>query len=309
MKIVLSLFFVCSLLMLDLLCSSTSSSDKTLPLPNPSESPGCCETLKPYPDISADNLMKIKYYVKYTKFARDYSGIGTFKIVNKKVYTRTREWRRYRILLDKRSDVFDYKDMLVILDPENIKGVSVLSWTYLDSNKDQEIWLWLPSLRKVRRISQSESDDSFMGTEWTTEEVSTRKWEDESYTRLEDEKFDGYTSVFNNKTYYKNTECYVIEAKPKRKEWYYSKRISRLDKRFGGLIFDEVYDNAGRRCRVFLKEYRIWENGCIPQTFLELVNLINGNLTVVSLNEEDIKFNTGLKESFFIEKTLEKSKW
>jgi hypothetical protein len=82
-----------------------------------------------------------------------------------------------------------------------------------------------------------------------------------------------------------------------------------LDKRFGGLIFDEVYDNAGRKCRVFLKEYKVWENGCIPQTFLELVNLINGNLTVVSLNEKDIKFNTGLKESFFIEKTLMQSKW
>jgi len=173
--------------------------------------------------------------------------------------------------------------MLVILDPENIKGVSVLSWTYLDPNKDQEIWLWLPSLRKIRRISQSESDDSFMGSEWTTEEVSTRKWEDESYTMLGDKKFDGYTSVFNNKTYYKNTECYVIEAKPKRKEWYYSKRISRLDKHFGGLIYDEVYDSAGRK--------------------------INGNITVVSLKEEDIKFNTGLKESFFIEKTLMQSKW
>jgi Outer membrane lipoprotein-sorting protein len=309
MKIVLSLLFVCSLLMLDLFCSSTSSSEKSLPLPNPPECPGCCETLKPYPDISADDLMKIKYYVKYTKFAQDYTGIGTFKIINKKVYTRTREWRRYRILLGKRSDIFDYKDMLVILDPENIKGVSVLSWTYLDPNKDQEIWLWLPSLRKIRRISQSESDDSFMGSEWTTEEVSTRKWEDESYTMLGDKKFDGYTSVFNNKTYYKNTECYVIEAKPKRKEWYYSKRISRLDKHFGGLIYDEVYDSAGRKCRVFLKEYKVWDNGCIPQTFLELVNLINGNITVVSLKEEDIKFNTGLKESFFIEKTLMQSKW
>ena len=309
MKIRLFLLLVCSLLMLNPLCHSARSSEKTLPLPNPPESPPCCETLKPYPGISADDLMKIKYDVKYTKFAQDYSGIGTFKSINKKIYTRTREWRRYRILLDKRSNVFDYKDMLVILDPENIKGISVLSWAYLDPNKDQEIWLWLPSLRKVRRISQSESDDSFMGTEWTTEEVSTRKWEDEIYTKLGDKPFHGYTSLFNKKTFYKNTDCYVIEAKPKRKDWYYSKRILRLDKRFGGLIFDEVYDNAGRKARVFLKDYKLWENGCIPQTFLELVNLINGNLTVVRLNEEDIKFNSGLKESLFIDKTLMQTKW
>lgn len=148
-----------------------------------------------------------------------------------------------------------------------------------------------------------------MGTEWTTEEVSTRKWEDEIYTNLGDQTFDGYTSLYNKKTYYKNTDCYVIEAKPKRTEWYYSKRISRLDKRFGGLIFDEVYDNAGRKSRVFLKDYTQLQNGCIPQTFLELVNLMNGNLTVVDLNKENIKFNTGLKESFFIETTLMQSKW
>lgn len=309
MKTMPSLCFVGSLFILDLLCSSTGQSEPpSLPI-NPPACPGCCETLKPRPDMSAGDLMKIKYYVKYTKFAHDYTGIGTFKIVNRKVYTRTREWRRYRILLEKRSNVFDYKDMLVIVDPKNIKGVSVLSWTYLDPAKDQEIWLWLPSLRKVRRISQSESDDSFMGTEWTTEEVSTRRWEDEIYTSLGQKRFDGYTSSYNKKTYYRNADCYVIEAKPKRTDWYYSKRISRLDKRFGGLIFDEVYDAAGRKSRVFLKDYTIWENGCIPQTFLELVNLMNGNLTVVDLKEADIKFNTGLNESFFIETTLMQSKW
>jgi hypothetical protein len=253
--------------------------------------------------------MRIKYFVKYTKFAKDYTGIGVFKMINRKDYTRTREWQRYRILLDKRSEVFDFKDLLVIVEPDNIRGIAVLSWTYRDPDKDRDIWLWLPSLRKVRKTSQADADEPFMGTEWTTEEVSTRKWADETYTMLKDQKFEGYTSRFTKKTYHKGTECFVIEARPKREDWYYSKRIARLDKNFGGLIFDEVYDNAGKKRRVFLKEYEIRGNGCIPQIFLELVNLATDDLTIVSFNEEDIKFNTGLTESFFVEKTLKQSQW
>jgi len=292
-----------------ILSVSQGWSESSLPSPIPAECPSCCETLKPNDDLSADDLMRIHYVVKYTKFSQDYTGIGTFKLINNKGLTRTREWGRYRILLHNRSDVYDYKDLVVILGPQNIKGLSVLSWTYLDPKRDQDVWLWLPSLRKIRRISQSEEDDTFMGSEWTTEEVSTRKWEDETYTKLEDKKFPGYTSNFNNNTYHKDTECYVIEAKPKRKDWYYSKRIVWLDKRFGGLIFDEVYDNAGRKWKVFLKEYGIWDTGCFPQTFLEAANLHTKNYTIVSFEEKDIKFNTDLKEGFFTERTLMRSKW
>jgi len=297
------------MILFNLLRVSQAWSESSLPSPAPAACPSCCETLKPNDSLSADDLMRINYVVKYTKFAKDYTGIGTFQLISNKGLIRKREWGRYRILLHNRSDVYDYKDLVVILGPQNIKGLSVLTWTYKDPERDQDVWLWLPSLRKIRRISQSEEDDPFMGSEFTTEDVSTRKWEDETYSRLEDKTFPGYTSALNNKTYYKDTACYVIEAKPKRKDWYYSKRIAWLDKRFGGLIFDEIYDNAGRKWKVFLKEYEIWENGCLPQTFLEAVNLHTENSTTISFEEEEIKFNTDLKESFFTERTLMRSKW
>lgn len=253
--------------------------------------------------------MKIKYFIKYTHFAQDYTGIGTFKLINRMNYTRTREWRRYRMILNKKSDLYDFKDLVVIVEPENIRGIAVLSWTYRDPGRESDVWLWLPSLRRVRKTSQAEADDPFMGSEWTTEEVSTRKWEDETYTNLPDKKFGGYTSPFTAKNYYTDTPCYVIEAQPRRKDWYYSKRISWLDRQFGGLIFDEVYDTTGKKRKVFLKEYATWENACLPQTYLELVNLITNDLTIVSFKEEDIKFNTGLQEDFFTEKTLMRSRW
>ena len=303
------LLFLVSFLMVTIISSSAGWGEKASLTPIPPACPTCCETMKPYPGISADDLMKIKCYVKYTKFAQDYRGVGFFKLISKKGFTRTRDWGRYRIVLNKRSDVFDYKDLVVVLGPQNIKGLSVLTWIYLDPVKDQDVWLWLPSLRKVRRVSQSEADDPFMGTEWTTEEISTRKWEDETYKMIGEKKFDGHVSRFNGKTYYKDTDCYVIEAKPKRKEWYYSKRVVWLDKRFGSLIFDEVYDPAGRRWKTFLKEYEIRENGCLPQVFLEAEDQLTSHLTIIAFDKKDIKFNTDLKEGFFTEKTLMRSKW
>jgi len=59
----------------------------------------------------------------------------------------------------------------------------------------------------------------------------------------------------------------VVEAAPKRKDWYYSKRIVWLDKTFAGLVFDEVYDPAGRKWKTFLKEYEVWTAGVFPRCF------------------------------------------
>jgi len=275
----------------------------------PPACPTCCEVTKPYPGMSADDLMRIKYTIKFTKFAKDYKGIGYVKLIDKKGFERTRDWGRYRIILNRTSEVFDYKDLIVILGPQNIKGLCVLTWTYLDPAKDRETWLWLPSLRKVRRVSESEADDPFMGSEFTTEELSTRKWEDETYTMVGEKKFAGYTAQFDGKTYHKDTDCYVLEAQPKRKDWYYSKRIVWLDKGFGGLIFDEVYDPAGRKWKTFLKEYDTWENGCLPQILLEGKDLLTGHLTVIGFDKKDIQFNSDLQEGFFTEKTLMRSKW
>jgi len=301
--------FLINFLMVTTISSTVGWGEEASLTPIPPACPTCCETMKPYPGISADDLMKINLYVKFTKFAQDYKGIGFVKLINKKGFARTRDWGRYRILLNRRSEIFNYKDLVVILGPQNIKGLSVLTWTYLDPEKDQEVWLWLPSLRKVRRVSQSEADDPFMGSEFTTEEMSTRKWEDETYKMVGEEIFDGYVSKFNGKTYYKDTACYVLEAEPKRKEWYYSKRVVWLDKRFAGLIFDEVYDPAGRRWKTFIKEYTIWENGCLPQIFLEGEDQLTGHITVIGFEEKDIEFNTNLKEGFFTERTLMRSKW
>ncbi len=278
-------------------------------VPAPSECPNCCEPLKPDPGITADDLMKIKYNVKYTKFAQDYRGYGYFKYGPSGGPVRSRYWNRYRITLNRQSPEIDYKDLIILLGPQIVKGLSVLTWTYLDPEKDQEVWVWLPNLRKVRRMSQSEEADPFWGTDFTTEDVSTRRREDETYKMVGEKTFPGHFSFFSEKMYYENADCYVVEGKPTKKDWYYSKHLMWLNKDFGGLIFDEFYDNEGKKSKSILKVYEIRENGCIPQIFLEAEDQSTHHKTVIGFNTEDIIFNTGMSEGFFSQKTLMRSKW
>ncbi len=267
----------------------------------------CCERAVVSPGISADEVMRIKYYIKYTKFASDYRSDGEFLLIDKRGFKRTRGFERYRTLLYRTTEEVDYKDLVVITDPQQLKGLAILTWNYLDPSRYQDIWLWLPSLRKIRRVSQSEADDSALGSDWTTEELSTRRWEDETYQMIGEKKFPGFKSDYNGNTYYKDVECYVVEAKPKREEWYYSKRMIWIDKRHGSNIHDEVYDPVGRKFKVFLKEYALWENGCVPQTHLEAYNLQTGHSTINEIR--NIRFNSKIPDRFFTEKNLMRTKW
>ena len=253
--------------------------------------------------------MKISYYLKYSKFARDYKSAGFAKLIPSRGPSRTKEWRRFRIILDQTDKEIDYKDLLIILGPQNTKGVSVLTWTYLDPRKDQETWIWLPSLRKVRRMSQSEEADPFLGSEFTTEDISTRRWESETYTLIGEKKFKGYTAHSNNKPYQKDTDCYVIEAKPKRKDWYYSRRIIWLNKQSGAFVFADIYDPGGRKWKTTFKNHVVWENGCIPHNLWEGENQFTHHRTTIGFKENHIQFNSDLPETFFSQKTLMRSKW
>ena len=262
---------------------------------------------KPYEGISADELMKIKYHIKYTKFAQDYQSTGDVWLISKGGFKRHRKFLRSRIILNRESDGMDYKDMVVFTEPASAKGLAILTWTYINPKKEQDAWLWLPSLRKIRRISQSQADDSFMGTDFTTEEITLRRWEDETYEIIENKKFEGYHSEFTGKTYYEGLDCYVVEAKPKRKDWYYSKRVVWIDKNTGASIFDEIYDPVERKARTLFREYQEYQKGYLPQTLLECKDLRTGHMTVITFDE--IKFDSGLKEGLFTEKTLMRSKW
>jgi len=272
----------------------------------PPDCPDCCKKPNLYPGIDVDSLMRIKYIVKYTKIARDYKGVGRFFLVDKRGFKRTRKWHRFRIILEKEG--IDYKDLVVVTEPQHVKGLAVLTWQYLDPDRERDNWIWLPSQRKLRRVSPAESDDSALGSDWTTEEMSTRRWEDETYRFIDENgKFEGYSCRYDGKTYYEDVEGWVVEATPKRDPWYYSKRILFIPRNLGVQIHDDIYDPKGRKFKEFLKVYEKRENGCIENLLNEIIDRRTDHMTVI--NFEKNEYNVDLDKKLLSPKALMRIKW
>ncbi len=266
-----------------------------------------CRPLKLPPNPTADEIMKNWFDIKYTRYADDiyYPNI-TVVFLDKGGFKRTKKSLRERIVLHGKRG-FDYKDLVVMTAPEYTKGLAILTWSYMDIRKQNDIWLWLPSWKKIRKISQADEDDSFLGSEFTVEDISTRKFGYETYRLIGEKVFPGYKSFYDGKMFSKGVECYVVEGRPKRKDWYYTKRIIWVDKKTGAAIFDEYYDKRGRKFKVIYRHYFFMKNGCLTTDRWEVHSFISGHTDVILIPVT--VFNKGLKEKLFSPRVLERQEW
>ncbi len=119
------------------------------------------------------------------------------------------------------------RTVLFYKSPRNVKGTGFLTIDYPEAEKEDDQWIYLPAMRKVRRISAAARGDYFMGTDFTYDEIKNETKVDISdYTRvtLREEILDGNPAV----------DCYVVESTPVSnevaKEIGFSKMLSWVDK-------------------------------------------------------------------------------
>ena len=196
------------------------------------------------------------------------------------------------------KDNKDSKSIAIILEPSSEKGIGMLSYNYDDSDRDNETWLYLSALGKVKRISVRNSDDeetesaSIFGTEMTTEDQETGKLDDYTYELLGQGKFRG-------------REVAVIESIPKPhrlSKSSYGKTQSWIDtERFITLkvqMFDK-YNNPIKKLEVGKVEKinDVWMGRSL--TFF---NTVSNRLTNMKL--EAINFDMDIKEDFLTQRAL-----
>lgn len=264
---------------------------------------------KPQPGMTADEIMRVKYHNKYSLFATDYHQVGEVLYVDPSGFTRKRVWDRSRIVKAGKEGI-SYKDLVAMTYPAAVKGLAILNWAYKNPKREQDVWLWIPSLKKIRKTSASKADDSFMGSDFTVEEVSTRRFEDETYKLIKDEEFGGYKFEQTGEIKFKGKPCFVIEATPKRPHWYYSKRIVWVDKDTGGGIFEEYYDKNGKLFKTLFREWIWWtrQDKTYPsQISLECKDLRTGHRTVILM--KGTEYDIGIPEESFTERQLSTSRW
>ena len=195
------------------------------------------------------------------------------------------------------ADMKDSKSIAIILKPASEKGIGMLSWTYDASDKDNETWLYLSALGKVKRIAAGSDDEdseptSMFGSEITTEDMETGKLDDYTYTLLEEGE-------------YKGRPVYVIEsiATPERaKKTRYSKTQAWIDaERFVSLKV-QMFDKQGN----LTKRMQIGKMEKINDIWvarsLTMFNLVAQRLT--NMKMEAITFGVEIDEDFLTQRAL-----
>jgi outer membrane lipoprotein-sorting protein len=128
-------------------------------------------------------------------------GFGDFKskitmtLKNKQGQTSVREMRSSTLEGSNDGD----KTMIIFDSPRDVKGSAVLTWTHKVKSDDQ--WLYLPALKRVKRIASRNKSGPFMGSEFAYEDLASQEIEKYSYKFLREEKLNG-------------SDCYVIERDP-----------------------------------------------------------------------------------------------
>ena len=108
------------------------------------------------------------------------------------------------------------KSLVVFDKPRDVKGTALLNFTHKTGTDDQ--WLFLPALKRVKRISSANKSGSFMGSEFAYEDVTSQELEKYTYKWIRDETLDGM-------------ESFVFERYPTYKNSGYTRQVVWLDKK------------------------------------------------------------------------------
>jgi hypothetical protein len=242
--------------------------------------------------VSAQEVREIvvkNWRANHMKQARDWrDNTAVITIISPKGWKRVREGRRF--MKNYERDGIDYKEIIFMTKPENIRGLGILSWTYLDKTREDDTWLWLPSLRKVRRMTAADGEDSFFGTDLTFDDVTLRNPQDEHHRIIKEEEYQG-------------KRCYLIESTTRKDPWYYTKRVWLVDKAQGIEYQQKFYDQKGTLIKTLEKKWDLIEGGWTWNLW-EAYDLRSKSRSLVDIGRNGSVFNTGLSDDLFTQRTL-----
>jgi outer membrane lipoprotein-sorting protein len=218
---------------------------------------------------------------------------ATFTLINKAGERRVRKVLGATKL---RANGADNMRMTRFLSPPDIKGTVTLLLE--NSGKDDDMWIYLPALKKVRRLVANNKRDSFVGTDFSYGDVIGHKVEEWNHTLLREETLQG-------------RPCYVIESVPKtdtvKANSGYSRRVTWIDAENFVALKGETWDEAGQpfkqvqfvEVQLVDPEHKKWQ-----AMRMEAVNVQTGHRTLIRF--ENFKVDAQLPEDFFTTRYMEK---
>jgi outer membrane lipoprotein-sorting protein len=232
--------------------------------------------------MSADQIIERSQRAFYYA-ADDMRAKVTMQLIDREGGTRTRIMTMLR--RDER-DGGDQKYFIYFHEPGDVRRMTFMVWK--DPIEEDQRWIFIPAVDLVRRIAADDKRSSFVGSDFTYEDVSGRDVTDDNHTLLREETLDGKA-------------VYVVESIPK-EVVEYSKRISWIDKQTLLPLKEQYFDAQDELYRVFTAD-RIEEiNGWPTVTQRSMENLKTGHRTEVVF--DSIAYDLGLEDKDFSERRM-----
>ena len=181
------------------------------------------------------------------------------------------------------------KQIMWFLSPADDKGVAFLKIEH--DNQDDEMKIWLPAFKKVRRISAKKRSDNFMGSDMSFEDMSSRQ-------------LDEYTFAIINNKIYDSISCYLLESIPKENlRTEYSRHLTWIHSDLFLPLKEESYDKNGK----LLKEKYFNYAQINDYNVLSEVNVKNVQKNhSTNLKFKNIELDIGVKDKIFHEMYLKR---
>ncbi|MCD6233582.1 MAG: outer membrane lipoprotein-sorting protein [Candidatus Marinimicrobia bacterium] len=213
----------------------------------------------------------------------DMQGELTMTLTNKQGESRVRTLKQYI----KYGDEVD-KKIMFFQAPADVRGTSFMNWSYADGRDDDQ-WIYLPALKRTKRISSDGKSDYFMGSDFTYDDLGDRHPDEDTHTLLREETLEGKT-------------CWVVESIPKEEDYMYSKTITWVMKDNYLGLRREFYDEDGDLLKILTIKKFDQIDGFWTILETEMKNVQKDHKTNMAFN--NVQINRGIPDRRFTERSM-----
>jgi len=180
------------------------------------------------------------------------------------------------------------KKIMFFITPADVKNTSFMNWSYSDGRSDDQ-WIYLPALKRTKRISSDGKSDYFMGSDFTYDDLGDRHPDMDDHKLLREETLEGKA-------------CYVVESTPKDGDYMYSKTVTWVMKdNFLGLK-REFFDDRNALLKVLSIQKFDKVDGFWTILETKMHNVQKDHTTVIKFTE--VQKNKGIPDSKFTERSM-----
>ena len=195
------------------------------------------------------------------------------------------------------KDNKDTKSVSITLEPAAERGIGMLTYGYDEAGRNNQTWLYLSALGRVKRIAGGDSDEetepaSIFGSEFTTEDTDTGKLDD-------------YTFNVPEETTQSGRKVWKVEARPKAeraKKSRYSRTVHYIDQERYVVLRSEMYDKYGKEIkRLMASRVELVNDNWLARS-VTMMNLASNRLSNTASVE--IYIDLDISDAFLSQRTL-----